>query len=109
MTTWQERIVYWRFGDTVPKRIAGFLLKSGIEAGTLSIPVGIGVFLLTYVLGIPLASLDVVPADVSRPRLVSWLLLTALSWLKLRCFLTDQVDLSPVADQAEAPQAAPRQ
>lgn len=109
MTTWQERIVYWRFGNSVPKRVFGFLLKGGIEAGTLSAPIGIAVLALTYGLGLPITELDAVPADISNPRVVSWLILTALSWLKLRCFLTDQVDLEPVTDQAEATPEASQQ
>lgn len=109
MTTWQERIVGWRFGASIPKRIAGFLLKAGIEAGTLSIPIGIGVLLLTYGLGLPITELNAVPTDISHPRVVSWLLLTGLSWLKLRCFLTDQVDLEALTDQAEATPTTPQQ
>jgi len=90
MTTWQERIVGWRFSKSIPHRIAGFLLKASIEGIILfSLPIGAFIAVFTYLLQLPPQSLPAVPQTVVYPRIVAWVVLSVGFWLRLRCVLTD--------------------
>lgn len=90
--TWQERIVQWRYqSNSIPKRIAGFWLKAGIEAGVVvGVPVGLFVLAATALANVEIAALSTVHLE-NRSRLVTWLLLTLLCWAPVRCLLTDEL------------------
>lgn len=88
--TLQERIVEWRFSNSVLWRSVGFLLKAGIEgAVVLGIPIGVFIFGFTTILGISITNLSPTIPDLPHSRIVSWIILTPIAWLRLRCFLTD--------------------
>lgn len=90
--TWQERIVQWRFeASSVPKRIAGFWLKAGIEMGVVvGVPVGLFVLAATTLGNVTLSSLPI--GQLGRQSiLVTWILLSVLAWTPLRCLLTDEL------------------
>lgn len=93
MTNWQEKIVEWRFSDSLLRRIVGFYGKFFFEAGvTLGIPIALFTFIMTTILGVSLDQFVSVHPDMPYPRVVTWLVLTVGSWTQLRCFMTDGLD-----------------
>lgn len=106
--TWQQRIVNWRFSQSLFYRTIGFLLKAGFELTVLAIPIGIFLFVLTFLLGVPISGVTGLPDQIQYPRLLSWIILTAVAWSKLRCFTTDGLEYREIDPEAEVIQVEMR-
>lgn len=102
MATWQEQIIKWRFSNSLPHRILGFVLKAGIELTTLAVPIGVFIVVLTTVVGISITDLAPLPSSVEQPRTLSWIVLTAVAWARLRCFTTDGLEYRELDPESEA-------
>ncbi|MFC4246490.1 hypothetical protein ACFOZ7_05695 [Natribaculum luteum] len=92
--TWQERIVRWRYeSNSTPKRIIGFWLKAGIEVIIIiGIPMGLFIFTTTTLVDFTLSTLPILPTALES-KTIAWSILTAGSWLSLRCMLTEELEL----------------
>lgn len=75
----------------MPKRVVGFWLKAGVEAGiVVGVPVGLFVLAATAAGTVTLSAVPGVRL-AGHSRVLTWVLLTVIGWSPLRCLLTDEL------------------
>lgn len=101
MTSLQETILLWRFqGQNTWKTVVGFWLKATIEfVLMIGVPLGVFIFVLTSFADLSLGTIPLV-SETTYPRLISWLVLTAIAWTRLRCLYADNVDLQSLGNRS---------
>lgn len=101
MASFQETVLLWRYqGQNTWKTVVGFWLKAVIELVLMiGLPLGVFIFVLTTLAELSLGAIPLVN-ETRNPRLIGWIVLTASTWLQLRCIYADRVDVDSLVDRS---------